>query len=313
MLDLHPDSARAHATAALVHTGALIAITGQAAARAVGREAAWTRESRRNAGHAVAVVGAAALALWAVTRPVAVDAGASWQSIAAAATRCQKQGQTLGADADGRLTCVELAAGAGVALQSAPPDTAPAFAAPVGPQEPSSASLPAWMPPTVTRYGPQITAAATRHGIDAALLAIVVLVESGGNPRAVSGSGAQGLAQVMPATAAGIGAECVAQPFDAATSIDCGARYLSTQLRAFGAAGDADWQQSVERAAAAYNGGPGSVQRWLSGGSLPAEAERYKRWVGGMWAERQMADSSTFRAWMDAGGYRLVQAAGSVE
>jgi soluble lytic murein transglycosylase-like protein len=157
--------------------------------------------------------------------------------------------------------------------------------------------------------------AGTRHGVDPELLAIVVLVESGGNPAARSGAGARGLMQVMPATAMdiavrrGITGFAVDELSDPARNIDFGAWYLAEQLHAFGRADDPDWVVSISRAAAAYNGGPGSVQRWLNGGNLPAEAERYRGYVSGLWAERRAADSPALNRWLQAGGSRLVAAA----
>lgn len=165
----------------------------------------------------------------------------------------------------------------------------------------------AWLPASVARWEARLVTAGRAHGVDPELLAIVMLVESGGNPNAVSRSGAVGLMQIMPSTAAGVEAErglvrgaCNA---DARGNVDCGAYYLAQQLRAFGRTADPDWQQSVELAAAAYNGGPGSV---LSG-RLPAEAQRYRQWVGGMWHERRLRRSTTYDAWLAAGGQRLLR------
>lgn len=173
----------------------------------------------------------------------------------------------------------------------------------------------AWLPETVARWQPDIVAAAAAHGIDPKLAAIVMLVESGGDPTALSPSGARGLMQVMPGTGADIARRRGISGFepdmlaDPATNLDFGAWYLARQLGAFGIANDPDWQASVEAAAAAYNGGPGSVQRMRAGGSLPDETVRYQRWVGGMWRERASATSPTFEAWWQAGGSRLVAAA----
>ncbi len=172
-----------------------------------------------------------------------------------------------------------------------------------------------WLPHTVQAWAPEITSAAARHGIDPLLVAIVMLVESGGDPAAISPSGAVGLMQVMPGTGAdiarrrGIAAIEPGLLADPATNVDFGAWYLAQQLGAFGVTGDPGWQQSVELAAAAYNGGPGSVQRLLAGGALPDETSRYRAWVGGMWREREAAGSPTFEAWWRAGGSRLVAAA----
>ena len=127
---------------------------------------------------------------------------------------------------------------------------------------PPSAELPAGTP-----YAVEITAAAKANGVDPALLAGLVKQESGFNPNAGSAAGAQGLSQLMPGTAHGLG---VSNPFDPAQSIEGGARYLKQQLDRFG--GDA------ARALAAYNAGPGAVQRY--GGVPPyAETQNYVRRV----------------------------------
>ena len=121
--------------------------------------------------------------------------------------------------------------------------------------------------PAGTPYGSEITAAAQRNGLDPALLAGLIKQESGFNPNARSGAGAQGLTQLMPGTAAGLG---VTNPLDPAQAIEGGAKYLKQQLDRFG--GD------VARALAAYNAGPGAVQRF--GGVPPyAETQNYVRVV----------------------------------
>jgi soluble lytic murein transglycosylase-like protein len=125
-----------------------------------------------------------------------------------------------------------------------------------------ASELPADVP-----YGAEITAAAKKYGLDPALLAGLVKQESGFNPNAGSPAGARGLTQLMPGTAAGLGVNNVLDP---AQSLDGGAKYLRAQLDAFG--GD------VARALAAYNAGPGAVQRY--GGVPPyAETQNYVRAV----------------------------------
>jgi soluble lytic murein transglycosylase-like protein len=121
--------------------------------------------------------------------------------------------------------------------------------------------------PADVPYGAEITAAAKKYGLDPALLAGLVKQESGFNPNAGSPAGARGLTQLMPGTAAGLG---VSNVLDPAQSLDGGAKYLRAQLDAFG--GD------VARALAAYNAGPGAVQRY--GGVPPyAETQNYVRAV----------------------------------
>ena len=126
----------------------------------------------------------------------------------------------------------------------------------------TSSSLPAGTP-----YAAEITAAAQANGIDPALLAGLIKQESGFNPNAGSGAGARGLTQLMPGTAAGLGVTNVLDPVQ---SIIGGAKYLKQQLEAFG--GD------VAKALAAYNAGPGAVQRF--GGIPPySETQNYVRVV----------------------------------
>ncbi len=121
--------------------------------------------------------------------------------------------------------------------------------------------------PPGTPFGAEITAAANKHGIDPALLAGLVKQESGFDPNAGSSAGARGLTQLMPGTAAGLGVTNVLDPVQ---SLDGGAKYLRAQLDAFG--GD------VTKALAAYNAGPGAVQRY--GGVPPyAETQNYVRAV----------------------------------
>jgi soluble lytic murein transglycosylase-like protein len=119
---------------------------------------------------------------------------------------------------------------------------------------------------TPTQYDSQITAAATKYGIDPALLKGLIRQESGFNASAQSGAGAQGLTQLMPATARSLGVD----PSDPAQAIDGGAKYLKQQLDRFG--GDAS------KALAAYNAGPGAVAKY--GGVPPyAETQNYVKSV----------------------------------
>jgi soluble lytic murein transglycosylase-like protein len=101
--------------------------------------------------------------------------------------------------------------------------------------------------------------AAKRHQVDPALVRAVIQTESAWNPRAVSPKGAQGLMQLMPATADQHG---VANAFDPRQNVDAGVRHLRMLLEKYN--GDLDL------ALAAYNAGEGAVRR---AGGVPNYAE----------------------------------------
>jgi hypothetical protein len=92
--------------------------------------------------------------------------------------------------------------------------------------------------------------AGAKHGVSPKLLAAVAKVESGYDPKAVSKAGAQGLMQLMPATARGLG---VNNAFDPAQAVNGAAKLLASHLREF---------KSVPLALAAYNAGGGAVHRY---------------------------------------------------
>jgi soluble lytic murein transglycosylase-like protein len=139
-----------------------------------------------------------------------------------------------------------------------------------------------------TPYATEIDAAAAKYGVDGNLLRGLIKQESGFNPKAGSPAGAQGLTQLMPGTARALG--CT-NPWDPAQNIDAGARYLKQQLDRFG--GD------VPKALAAYNAGPGAVQRY--GGVPPyAETQNYVRRVQAYAAEYSRQAAPTNSAAADA-------------
>jgi hypothetical protein len=115
----------------------------------------------------------------------------------------------------------------------------------VGWGERSGGALPAFVP---AAYRDTIARAAQRWNVGAALLAAQLYVESGFDPLARSPSGAQGIAQFMPDTAAALGLD---DPFDPAAAIDAQAHLMRDLLRRFA---------SVALALAAYNAGAGAVE-----------------------------------------------------
>ncbi|MBE0616533.1 MAG: lytic transglycosylase domain-containing protein [Proteobacteria bacterium] len=100
---------------------------------------------------------------------------------------------------------------------------------------------------------------AERYGLDPRLVRAVIYVESGEDPRAVSPKGAQGLMQLMPGTAEELG---VGNAFRPRENIQGGVGYLATLLQRFAG--------SLELALAAYNAGPGAVQKY---GGIPPYPE----------------------------------------
>jgi soluble lytic murein transglycosylase-like protein len=92
--------------------------------------------------------------------------------------------------------------------------------------------------------------------VDPLLVDAVIAVESGGNPKAVSPAGAQGLMQIMPATFdewADNLRISPADPFDPVVNRQIGSEYLGYLLKCSG--GD------IELALASYNAGPGRVRK----------------------------------------------------
>jgi soluble lytic murein transglycosylase-like protein len=117
-------------------------------------------------------------------------------------------------------------------------------------------------------YAAEIRAAAREHGVDEAVVRAIIHAESAFNPNALSRVGAQGLMQLMPATARRFG---VGNPFDAAQNIEGGVQYLAWLLKRFN--GD------LNLAAAGYNAGEGAVDKY-KGVPPYSETQRYVQRVG---------------------------------
>ncbi|HEY1424473.1 MAG TPA: lytic transglycosylase domain-containing protein [Candidatus Acidoferrum sp.] len=100
-------------------------------------------------------------------------------------------------------------------------------------------------------FGELIESAARKYAVDADLVFSVIVAESNFNPRAISRRGARGLMQLLPSTAARLGVRDI---FDPAQNIDAGTRYLRDLL--------ALYRGDLVLTLAAYNAGPGAVQRY---------------------------------------------------
>lgn len=184
--------------------------------------------------------------------------------ILAAACRVMIVTLAIGVAADARADVLELGAdgarwvagplaGQAVVTDAAAP-TAPVFA---GGPEVGALALPEYavadpahhasaIPP---RYAAKMAELAARFDLSPALMEALVWQESRWQENAVSPVGARGLAQLMPRTARYLGVN----PQDPFANLEGGARYLREQLDRFG--GD------LEKALAAYNAGPGRVER----------------------------------------------------
>ncbi len=126
-------------------------------------------------------------------------------------------------------------------------------------------------------YEVWIQEAATQNGLRPDLLRALLRQESGFNPRAVSPAGAQGIAQIMPATGRAYGLQ---NPFDARESIFTGARILRDYTNQFGG--------SEVHGLAAYNRGPAGLRRDLARGTLAGETQNYVQRIMGPQALTQL-------------------------
>lgn len=116
---------------------------------------------------------------------------------------------------------------------------------------------------TPERLAALVEEASRRHGLDPDLVLSVIAAESAFDPKAISPKGAQGLMQLMPATARELEVE---DAFDPNANVQAGVRYLRQLLDAY--------QHDLIRALAAYNAGPHRVDQYQGVPPYP-ETARY--------------------------------------
>ena len=153
-------------------------------------------------------------------------------------------GQMIDAPQTGENVQVQ-AVGDPVAIRRILPDATSAAVTP-------TPTLPAT--PVPAAYAPAFLQAAAKYQVPVQLLTAVARTESGFDPSAVSSAGAEGLMQLMPDTAAGLGVD----PMDPTQAIDGAAQLLSNYLAQY---------HSTPLALAAYNAGPAAVA--AAGNSVP--------------------------------------------
>lgn len=148
----------------------------------------------------------------------------------------------------------------------------------------------------VLHWEPQIVTWSELHGVDPNLAAIIMQIESCGDPGAVSSAGAQGLFQVMPFHF--VGGE---NPQDPDTNAARGLKYFSDRL--------VQTNGDIGRAFAGYNGG--HVAAAASWDSWASETQRYYLWSTGIYGDIMSGGetSPTLERWLAAGGAGLCQQA----
>lgn len=158
-----------------------------------------------------------------------------------------------------------------------------------GQESRAAARPPAGKTPRASSFDELITDIARREGVDEGLVKAVVEAESGFNPRAVSPAGAKGLMQLMDGTARSLG---VKDSFDPVSNLAGGTQFLRSMLDRFG---------SVPLALAAYNAGPGAVEKY--GGIPPYKETRgYVEKVLSLQRQNQLAAIADFKEGGGDGG-----------
>jgi hypothetical protein len=159
------------------------------------------------------------------------------------------------------------------------------------------ARLASFYTPEVRHWQPEIQQWATEYGVNPNVIAIVIQIESCGNPVALSGAGAVGLMQVMP-----FHFDDGQNMLNPDTNVQRGMGVFYECLTQF-----AGWDLGL--ALACYNGGPGVTQQDYS--NWAPETQYYYHWATGLWNDvvKGHKTSAVLSEWLAAGGDGLCERA----
>lgn len=175
-----------------------------------------------------------------------------------------------------------------------------------------------WVPQTVKKWETPIDQMAKKYQLDPNLIAIIMTMESGGDPKAKSSAGANGLMQLTEPTAKDVLNKFLKKPVKSnydisnpADNIELGTAYLAYLRDTFGGWEQGpSWDSTVELVAAGYNGGPGAANSLFKGeGLTDTQTVVYSRDAFNMWRERFQKDSPTYDRWLERGGQALIDSA----
>ncbi len=192
----------------------------------------------------VSTIAAAALALLATAVPASAEIVflTSGRTLSVKSHRIEGESIVLTLRGGGDVTCDKSLVSKIEADEAPYPETPATETAPDGAVQDRSLL-------DGTPYGEIIASVSLAHGVDPMLVRALIQVESGYQPKARSRRGAMGLMQLMPSTAR---AYKVRHPFEPKANIEAGIKHLKSLIDKFG----------VELGLAAYNAGPGAVQKF---------------------------------------------------